>query len=66
MEDPTKIIERDDAKRMVQILLENRKENLVKRKQDQVLEGKATTDDADEKKTTVKELIKQSYYKPIA
>lgn len=66
MEDPTKIIERDDAKRMVQILLENRKENLVKRKQDQVLEGKATIDDADEKKTTVKELIKQSYYKPIA
>jgi hypothetical protein len=66
MEDPTKLIERDDAKRMVQILLENRKENLVKRKQDQVLEGKATTDGADEKKTTVKELIKQSYYKPIA
>jgi hypothetical protein len=32
MEDPSKLIERDDAKRMVQILLENRKENLVKRK----------------------------------
>ena len=50
MEDPTKLIERDDAKRMAQILLENRKENLVKRKQEQALEGKATTDDADEKK----------------
>ena len=55
---------RDEAKRMIQMLVENRKETLVKRRQEQVQQG-LEIHATEEKRTTIKDLIRQSYYKPM-